>query len=230
MPDVLLGGISLSEVLADPHSLAGSTGPRLDIYGNGTATSTDAFMETANISGVPINIGGVQLCNQILGNRFTLPTGTLLQPGRHAMVMKGVNAGPGPALGPLGVAFCAGRGSAVLNNGPENVILRDKGSNICAQIAHGGASIVTPGVPGAFFTFPTGAPPRVDARKTFSPYTPGLSIQRAPYGCNIPSTGAMNDCFAGATLIAPPQSPRAIETCWPGNAVLTVTGLAETVL
>ena len=149
--------------------------------------------------------------------------------------MVGVSGGPGPTLGPNDQAFYAGRGSAVLNNGPENAILRDPVTNTFVQIAYGGASIVTPGVAGAFSTFPAGAA-RVGSGENFGSFTPGQSIQRAPDGSNVfnnsgtPTASTSNVCFAKGTRIATPAGPIPVETLCIGDLILLEDGTTAPVI
>ena len=230
MADAVRGSIVINEVLPDPNSASGGSGPRYDTDGSGTVTPVDEFIEIYNAGPNPVNIGGLQLWDQTLGNWFTFPPGTILAPGGHAMVMVGTSGGPGPALGPGGIAFYAGRGSAVLNNGPENAILYDPAANAFAQIAYGGASITTPGTPGTFAGFPPGAT-RVGTGENFGTQTPGYSLQRSPDGGDTIVSGppnAANDnlCFAAGTMIATPTGPRPVEDLRAGDLILTATDRA----
>lgn len=225
MADAVRGSIVINEVLPDPNSAAGSSGPRHDTDHSGTVTPVDEFIEIYNSGPNPVDIGGLQLWDQTLGNWFTFPSGTILAPGAHAMVMTGAAGGPGPALGPGDMAFYAGRGSAVLNNGPENAILYDPVAHTYAQIAYGGASIVTPGTPGNFATFPAGTT-RIGSGENFGPFTPGYSLQRSPDGGNTIVSGSPNPaddnlCFAADTLIETPHGPRPVQTLRAGDPVLT---------
>ena len=225
MADAVRGSIVINEVLPDPNSAASSSGPRYDTDQSGATTPVDEFIEIYNSGPTAVDIGGLQLWDQTLGNWFTFPNGTILQPGAHAMVMAGAAGGAGPSRGPNDLAFYAGRGSAVLNNGPENVILYDPTANNFAQAAYGGASITTPGTAGVFSGFPAGAT-RVGLGEDFGTHTPGYSLQRQPDGGNTiisapPNAANDNVCFCAGTLIATPLGPRAIETLRPGDLVLT---------
>ncbi|WP_299751717.1 hypothetical protein [uncultured Tateyamaria sp.] len=55
MPDELLGGIIINEILVDP---SGSTA-NFDTDGNGTADATDEYVELRNVSDTAIDISGV---------------------------------------------------------------------------------------------------------------------------------------------------------------------------
>lgn len=228
MADALFGSIVLNEVMPDPNSATGATGPRFDTDGSGSTTPVDEFIEIYNSGPTAVNIGGLQLWDQTLGNWFTFPPGTVLQPGGHAMVMVGAAGGPGPALGPDDLAFYAGRGSAVLNNGSDNAILLDPASGQYVQLAYGGAPIVTPGSTGAFAGFPSGST-RIGAGEDFGIPTPGLSLQRSPSGSDTilstnPNPANDNICFVAGSRIATPCGARPIEDLRPGDLVLTTDG------
>ena len=68
MADALRGGIVINEILVDPN---GSI--NFDTDNDGAAFETDEYVELYNASGGPINIGGLQLWDQGLGNWFTFP-------------------------------------------------------------------------------------------------------------------------------------------------------------
>ncbi len=108
-------------ILVDPNGAS-----NYDTDDNGTAAATDEYVELLNTSTTDIDISGLQLWDQGVGNWFTFPPGTILQPGGHAMVMSGVQAGGSlPTGGPDDLFFEAGRGSALINNGGNNVVLYD---------------------------------------------------------------------------------------------------------
>ena len=78
----------INEILVDPNGAY-----NFDTDGNGTASSTDEFVEFYNNSNSAIDISGLEIWDQGVGNWFTFPPGTILQPGAHAMVMAGVQSG-----------------------------------------------------------------------------------------------------------------------------------------
>lgn len=88
MADTLLGGIAINEILVDPNGAA-----NYDTDGNGTANAIDEYIELVNTSTVAIDISGLELWDAGVGHWFTFPVGTILQPGAHALVMSGVQAG-----------------------------------------------------------------------------------------------------------------------------------------
>lgn len=235
MADAIRGGIVINEILPDPNSAAGSSGPRFDTDLSGAVTPVDEFIEVYNSSDAPIDLSGLQLWDQTLGNWFTFPPGSVLAPGAHAMVMAGAAGGPGPLLAAGDLAFYAGRGSAVLNNGPENAILYDPLTNQFIQVAYGGATIQPPGMPGVFAALPAGAS-RIGAGEDFGAFVPGYSLQRMPDGGDTivngrtPNPASDNVCFARGTRIATPHGPRAVEDLRAGDLVLTSTEAALPVI
>lgn len=109
MPDTLLGGIVINEILANPVIPGGGGG--FDTDGNGTINARDEFLELYNSSAAPINISGVQLWDTNSNLWFTFPPGTTLQPGARAMVIAAVQAGGSlPTGGPDDLFFNAARG------------------------------------------------------------------------------------------------------------------------
>ncbi len=235
MADAVRGSIVINEILPDPNSAIGGTGPRFDTDQSGTVTALDEFIEIYNSGPTAVNISGLQLWDRASGNWFTFPTGTILQPGAHAMVMVGSNLGAGPPLGPNDLAFYAGRGTSVLNNSAaENALLYDPATNTYVQVAFNGAGMATPGVGGAFTGLPAGAT-QIGSGENFGTATPGYSLQRNPDGGNTITSGPPNPandniCFAEGTLIATPHGPRAVETLRPGDLVLTTDETAMPVL
>ena len=55
MPDTLLGGIIINEILADPNGAN-----NFDTDGNGVARNGDEFIEFKNTSGAAIDISGLE--------------------------------------------------------------------------------------------------------------------------------------------------------------------------
>ncbi len=220
MADQLLGGIVINEVLVDPNGAN-----NFDTDGNGTAASTDEFIELANTSNAAIDISGVQLWDQGVGNWFTFPPGTILQPGAHAMVMAGVQAGGSlPTGGPDDLFFDAGRGSAVINNGGDNIVVYDPTNDEYIQATFNGDPLDDPTATYAGFS-PTAT--RVGAGEDFGTDNDGFSIQRSPDGSDVfdnsstPTPGTTNICFTKGTLFETPAGPRLIEHLRPGDRIMT---------
>ncbi len=137
---VLDGGIAINEILIDPNDTN-----NFDTDGNGTADHTDEFVEIYNLSGATIDISGFALWDAGVGNWFTFPGGTTLGAGNYAVVVCGVQTGGSlPAVSGGNLAFDAGRGTAVINNGSDNVVLYDPGADEYIQLLYNGDSADDP--------------------------------------------------------------------------------------
>lgn len=223
MADTLRGGIVINEILVDPN---GAT--NYDTDGNGTANAIDEFVEIANISNSAIDISGMKLWDAGSGNYFTFPPGTILAPGAHAMVITGLSAGGTlPTGAPNDLFFSAGRGSAVINNGGDNVVLHDPASNEYVIATFNGSPIQNPttGV-GGFSGFPSTAT-QSGAGENFGNDTDGESLQRTPDGGDTfvsatPTAGVSNVCFVQGSLIGAPDGLIAVESLKVGDWVTTL--------
>ena len=220
MADQLLGGIVINEFLADPNGAN-----NFDTDGNGTAAATDEFVEILNTSNVAIDISGLQLWDQGAGNWFTFPPNTVLQPGAHAMVIAGLQAGGNlPAGGPNDLFFTAGRGTAVINNGGDNIVLYDPANDEFIQALFNGDALDDPTATYGGFS---GTATRVGAGEDFGTDNDGFSIQRSPDGTDTfvnnstPTPGTTNICFTQGTLFETPDGPRQIEHLRPGDLLMT---------
>ena len=222
MADQLLGGIIINEILADPNSAGGAN---FDTDGNGTANHTDEYVELYNASNGDIDISGLQLWDQGAGNWFTFPPGTILKAGAHAMIMAGVQAGGSlPTGGPDDLFFDAGRGTAVMNNSQDNVVLYDPNNDEYIQATYNGDTLDDPTATYSGFS---GTATRVGAGEDFGNDIDGFSIQRSPDGSDTfvndqtPTPGTTNICFTQGTLFDTPSGPHAIELLRPGDLLLT---------
>jgi len=228
MPDSLLGGIIINEILVDPNS---ASGDNFDTDGNGTAASTDEYVELYNTSGSAIDISGLQLWDQGVGNWFTFPPDTSLAAGGHAMVMTGVQTGGAlPTGDPGDLFFEAERGAALINNGGDNVTLLDpSGAGTFIQATFNGDALDDPTLgSGGYSGFPSGAV-RSGSGEEFGNDTDGESLQRAGDGETVfssdtPTPGATNICFADGTHLSTPSGPRKVESLKGGDLVLTADG------
>ena len=132
---VLSGGITINEILIDPNS----TTNNFDTDGNGTANDNDEFVEIYNLTGAPIDISGFQLWDAGTGLWFTFPASTILGAGNYAVVIVGVQTGGSlPAVSSGNLAFDAARGTAVINNGGDNVVLYNPGADQYIQLRFNG--------------------------------------------------------------------------------------------
>ncbi len=179
---VLGGGVTINEILPDPNGSTYNT----DTDGNGTAASTDEFVELYNLSGSAIDISGWQLWDKGSGNWFTFPgvpgsLTTVLAAGAYAHVMVGVQPGGSlPAMtNPNSLAFDAGRGSAVINNDGDNVVLYDPGQDEYIQLLFNGVAADDP--PNEYTGFPATAT-RVGPIEDWGNDLDGVSLVRSPSG------------------------------------------------
>lgn len=223
MPDALLGGIIINEILADPNSSSAN----FDTDGNGTANATDEYVELRNVSDSAIDISGLELWDAGANNWFTFPPGTVLQPGAHAVIVTGVQPGGSlPTGGPDDLAFDAGRSTALINNGPENVVVYDPGSDTYIQATYNGDSLDNPATAGgANYDGFSGSATRVGNGEDFGNDIDGFSIQRRPDGTFVndqtPTPGAQNVCFCDGTLISAADGDVLVEDLVPGQLVKT---------
>ncbi len=220
MADTLLGGIIINEILVDPNGAN-----NFDTDGNGTANHVDEYIELYNTSNAAIDISGVELWDAGAGNWFTFPPGTILQPGAHAMVMSGLQAGGSlPTGGPDDLFFEAGRGTALINNGGDNVVVYDPANDQFIQATFNGDALDDPT---ATYTGFSATATRNGAGEDFGTDIDGFSIQRAPDGSSTfindqtPTPGTDNVCFTQGTLFDTPTGPKAIERLRPGDYLVT---------
>ncbi|WP_461427821.1 Hint domain-containing protein [Gymnodinialimonas sp.] len=219
---MLLGGIVINEILVDPNGTI-----NFDTDGNGTAASTDEYVELFNDSTSAIDISGLQLWDAGVGRWFTFPSGTILQPGAHAMVMSGVQTGGAlPTGGPNDLFFDAGRGSPLINNGGDNVILYDPTNDAYIQATFNGDAQDDPtqGL-GGYSGFSATAT-KIGAGEDFGSDTDGQSLQRDGDGADTfvdgaPTPGTTNICFADGTHLATPNGEKPVEALAVGDLVLT---------
>ncbi len=222
MADTLLGGIVINEILVDPNGAS-----NFDTDGSGAANSTDEYIELYNTSGAAIDISGLQLWDQGVGNWFTFPPGTILESGGHAMVMSGVQTGGNlPTGGPDDLFFDAGRGSALINNGGDNVVVYDPANDEYISATYNGHAIEDP-VAGPGYTGFSGTATQSGAGEDFGTDIDGFSLQRSPDGADTfvnnetPTPGTSNLCFTHGTLLDTPFGPRRIEQLKPGDCLTT---------
>ena len=198
MADTLRDGIVINEILVDPNGAI-----NYDTDGNGTADNIDEFIEINNISDAPIDISGLQLWDAGIGNYFTFPPGTILQPGAHAMVITGISPeGSLPSGGADDLFFSAGRTSAVINNGGDNVVLYDPTADEYVIATFNDVSVDNPANSG--YSGFSGTATQVGEGEDFGSDTDGQSLQRTPDGSDnftsdAPTPGTSNICFTQGT-------------------------------
>ena len=220
MPDQLLGGIIINEVLVDPNGAN-----NFDTDGNGSAQGRDEFLELRNISDSAIDISGVELWDAGRDNWFTFPPGTILQPGAVAVVVRDVRA-PGdlPPVTGDDLAFDANFGSNVFNNARDNIVVYDPSNDEFIQATYNGDSLDDPTTGSNYAGFSSTAT-RVGAGEDFGTDQDGFSIQREAgtfSNSSTPTPGAQNLCFASGTLIETPSGFTPIERLTAGDLVRTM--------
>ncbi|MEM9911828.1 MAG: Hint domain-containing protein [Pseudomonadota bacterium] len=218
MPDTLLGGIAINEILVDPNGAS-----NFDTDGNGVARGADEFVELINLSDTAIDISGLQLWDRGADNWFTFPPGTVLAPDAVAVVVRNVqNGGTLPTTSGDDLAFDADFGGGVLNNARDNVVVYDPGSDEYIQATYNGDSLDDPTGPG-YDGFSSTAT-RVGDSEDFGNDQDGLSIQRSAGGFVNdagPTPGADNVCFASGTCLKTPEGFVPIERLRAGDLVET---------
>lgn len=181
-PSQLGGGVVINEVLFNPN---GST-YKFDTDGNGTASATDEFVELYNLSASPVDISGWQLWDPgTAGNWFTFPgtadDGTTVLAGNaYAVVVMNVDTGGSlPTMSnPASLAFSVGRGSAVINNDGDNVVLYDPGADEYIQLYFGTSAAVNPP---SYVNFSSTAT-LVGSSEDWADSSDGISLTRSPAG------------------------------------------------
>lgn len=228
MADMLLGGIVINEILVDPN---GSI--NFDTDGNGTAAATDEYIELYNASAGPIDISGLELWDAGIGHWFTFPPGTILEAGAHALVMTGVQSGGSlPTGDPNDLFFDAGRASAFINNGGDNVTVYDPTNDEFIQATYNGDALDDPTTSYSGFS---STATRVGSGEDFGYDVDGLSLQRQGDGNSTfvtdgPTPGTTNICFANGTMILTPFGERPVEDIQPGDLVVTADHGVQPVL
>lgn len=131
----------INEFYADP-------GSGDDPNGDGSAGGDDEeeFVEIVNNTGGPVDLGGYELVDEA-GNTYTFPEGTSVPDGEAATIFGGGT--------PTGIPGFTDTGLPALNNGGDDIILRDGGGNPIDQVTY------------------ADPPP-------FSPVQEGVSTTRAP--------------------------------------------------
>lgn len=223
MADALLGGIVINEILADP---SGATS--YDTDGSGSVENTDEFIELLNTSAAPIDISGLQLWDAGVGNYFTFPPGSVLQPGAHALVITGVSQGGAlPTGGPDDLFFDAGRGVAAINNGGDNVVVYDPANDEFIAATFNGDALDDPTLGTGGYSGFSSTATQNGAGENFGNDVDGQSLQRTPDGgdtftSDTPTAGSGNVCFAQGTMFDTPDGLQLVEHIAAGDLITTM--------
>ncbi|MEM8774207.1 MAG: Hint domain-containing protein [Pseudomonadota bacterium] len=219
MPDTLLGGIAINEILADPNGAN-----NFDTDGNGVARGADEYVELINTSGSAIDISGLELWDRGRDNWFTFPPGTTLEPGAVAVVVRNVqNGGSLPSVSGDNLAFDANFGSGVFNNGGDNIVVYDPTNDEYIQATYNGDAVDDP-VNGPGYDGFSSTATQSGSGEDFGNDQDGFSIQRSSGGFTndaTPTPGAENVCFASGTLIKTLKGFVPIEKLRTGDMVAT---------
>lgn len=217
MADLLLGGIAINEALVDPNGTI-----NYDTDGNGTADSTDEYVELVNMSDTAIDISGLELWDAGVGNYFTFPPGSILAPGAHALVLTGVSSGGSLPTGEPGdLFFDAGRTSAAINNGGDNIIVYDPTNDEYIAATFNGDALDDPTAGADGYSGFSSTATQSGSGEDFGFDTDGLSLQRSFDDGDIfvsaaPTPGTMNVCFVhGSTFDTPHRGRGASRRCSP---------------
>lgn len=230
MPSTLMGGLIINEILVDPSGTTGNT----DTDGNGTADNTDQYVELYNNGTTTLNIGGVQLWDQGVGNWFTFPPNTFVIPGAHVLVMSGVQSGGAlPSGAPGDLFFDAGRASALINNGGDNVVVYDPGTDQYIVARYNGDA---PDNPVASYAGFSATATQSGTNEDFGNDIDGVSIQRGRDGSDTlannqtATPGITNICLTHGTYIATPDGPVLIQSLKVGDMVSTLDNGPQPIL
>ncbi|WP_298259423.1 Hint domain-containing protein [uncultured Litoreibacter sp.] len=219
MPDLLLGGIAINEVLVDPNGAN-----NFDTDGSGAARGADEFLELINTSGSAIDISGLELWDAGRDNWFTFPPGSILEAGAVAVVVRNVQSGGSlPSVSGDNLAFDADFGSGVFNNGADNLVVYDPVNDEFIQATYNGDTLDDPTTGPNYAGFSSTAT-RVGSGEDFGNDQDGFSIQRSGAGFTndaTPTPGSSNVCFASGTLLETQNGFQTIETLRAGDLVKT---------
>ncbi len=175
---VLRGGIVINEFLVDPNSFI----DKVDTDNNGVAAETDEFIELKNLSSQPIDISGLELWDADAGNWFTIPNGSVLQPGQYAVIITGVQAGGTlPTFDGDNLVFDAGLSAGILDDIGDNIVLYDPDADRYVQLRYDSDPFDNP-------TNYTGFSPtatRVGLAADWGSARSGTSLVRSPDGTDV---------------------------------------------
>jgi hypothetical protein len=179
---VLGNGVAINELLIDPNS----TETNFDTDQSGSAEATDEFVELFNLSSTSVDISGWELWDSGNSKWFTFPGvpddgTTILADGAYAVVVIGVQTGGTlPVMtNPASIVFDAGKGSAIFNNGGDNLVLYDPGEDEYIQILFNGDAADDPTTT---YTDFSDTAVRIDMVEDWGSDQDGKSLTRYPSG------------------------------------------------
>ena len=239
MADILRGGIAINEVLPTPE-----LGEGFDTDGNGEASLGDEYVELINMSSDAIDISGLEFWDWAVGNWFTFPEGTVLEPGATALVVREVQPGGSlPDVTGDNLAFDAGFHTDLdvlfysVESGVQgdNIVVYDPDQDEFIQANYDDDTVDTPnGDFGQPFPGFSSTATRVGSGVEFlGDHVPGLSIQRTSTGFvndQTPTPGSSGVCFASGTRIATPDGFVPIEHLKVGDKICTMSSGPQPIL
>lgn len=150
--------------------------------------------------------------------------------------MTGVQSGGSlPTGGPDDIAFDAGRGSALINNGGDNVTVYDPTNDAFIQATFNGDALDDPTTGSGGYSGFSASATRNGAGEDFGNDTDGLSRQRTGDGADTvtpdtPTPAKDNVCYADGTRLLTPTGEKAVEALGVGDLVMTLDHGAQPVV
>jgi hypothetical protein len=191
----LRGGIVVNEILPDP---TGSTSS-IDTDGSGSAEDSDEFIELYNAGTAPIDVAGLAVWDAGYGNWFTFPPDSVVDAGGTALLVAGVQTGGAlPPVADGSLAFDAGRGGSVMNNGSDNIVISDPQTGSYLHLTYNGDNADAPHAD--YDGFPADATV-VDGVEDWGSDVDGVSLGRFPDGTGAPAVhndGRVEEATPGA--------------------------------
>ena len=188
-----ISDLAVNELLVDPNGTF-----NFDTDGDGTAETTDEFIELINTSGSSLDISGWEIwvgSGGDLSERHEFASGTVLAAGG---LIVGVNQWD-PGTPPAGFVTLDAGGGGVFGNGGDNFVLYDPTANeYVSYVYNGDDDLIGSGLPmGAV---------QVGATIDLGSDTDGLSIQAIPDGSTTFSVAAPTPGQLNVTPVPEPTA------------------------